>query len=320
MKHTEFENLVKRRTGLRITEPLSEKLCDSIRERMSVRKMESEAAYLDLLIRDQDEFSCFMNRLTINETYFYREPDQLRLFSEKLIPELLERFGTQRKVNVLSAGCSTGEEAYSLVMAVMESFGSKTAELCNFRGLDIDSDAIRIAKKGIYSEYSFRRTDDHLKARYFNDIGPNSYEVKKVVKDMVKFETFNLLSSPYPQELKDTDIVFYRNVSIYFDHETQKKIFENLSHTISEYGYMILSSTETLPHDIQILTLVEREGVYLFAKDLSLVRKQNSSKSSGDPKKSERVRNRLRAKSVLSKLRLPSDDISYAKNTIYPEM
>ncbi len=269
MNLTVIKKMIKDRTGLRFEKQFSEKIRAAIHELMKERKIESENSYFEILNHDPDEFTRLMDLLTINETYFFREPVQLDLFSNRLIPGLLQKQGQKRRIRMLSAGCSTGEEPYSLVIALMEKYGRDIGHLFSFAGVDIDGEAVRKAKQGIYGEHAFRSLAPYLKNAYFDDLGNGTYKMKAFVKEMVTFENFNLLADPGSVPFKGKDIIFYRNVSIYFDPKTQKRIFNNLSRMLNDNGYLILSSTETHLHDMRILSLTEMDGLFLFVKALT---------------------------------------------------
>lgn len=270
MSSTAIKRLVKEKTGLMFDGQFSEKFNNAVHELMSERNIRSEGAYLALLKHNENEFARLMTLLTINETYFFRESLHLNVFSERLIPALLAGNRQKRKLKILSAGCSTGEEPYSLVMLLMEKYGDTTGHLFSFSGFDIDSEAIQKAKQGVFELQSFRSSDLDLQkfqAAYFDKIEKNRFKIKDVIREKVDFEIFNFLSEAYTSTFSGMDIIFYRNVSIYFDSETRKRILEKLSSIMNDYGFLILSSTETLPNDMNIFSLIEIDGVFLFVKD-----------------------------------------------------
>lgn len=260
-----FKTIIQKRTGLVFEGQFSEKLETAIRERMAQTGVLSPPAYRDLLCGNPDEFTTLLDLITVNETYFFREPLHLEVFAGRLVPNLMKE--NKKQLRFLSAGCSTGEEIYSMVMALMERYGPDIGHLFTFTGFDIDASAVQKAKQGIYQPHSFRNMDPLLQAAYFDKTSPHTWKLKNVVMEKVKFQAFNLLSDPYPDHLRGTDIIFYRNVSIYFAPDTQKQIFKNLAAILNKGGYLVLSSTETLPHDIKLLSLIEREGMFLFVKE-----------------------------------------------------
>ena len=297
MDLTPFRNLIKDKCGLFFEAERLMTLETAIRERMAKIALESPAAYFNRLLYDQDEFLHLVNLLTVNETYFFRESVHLKILLEQIIPKWLElrsfdplktwpplpgpvegagsepgggrkRYGP--KIKILSAGCSTGEEPYSLVIALMEKYGTEIQDLFSIMAVDIDRDAIRTAKKGIYGNNSFRNFDEDLKKKYFKKVKDNRYQVADVVRGMVEFQNFNLLSDFYPETLLDIDVIFYRNVSIYFDPVTQKKVLQKLSQALKEKGYLFMSPTETFLHNVGILSLIEMGGIFLYHKNIVL--------------------------------------------------
>ncbi len=233
---------------------------------MSRKDIDSHARYYNILVQNKVEFENLVNLLTINETYFFREPSHLKILARSLIPTLLARKKPGSKVNVLSAGCSTGEEPYSIVIALMEEMGQGVRSIFHIVGVDIDSEAISRARGGIYGGQSFRSFDDTLKAKYFDRVSSDRYKIKEDLKEVVDFRIFNLLSDRYPEDLCGMDVIFYRNVSIYFDADIQRRIFSNLAKSLKGNGYLMTSSTETLSHNFDVLSLLEIDGVFLYQK------------------------------------------------------
>jgi len=263
-----FTELIKNRTGLSIEKLCKEFIIEKIIELMHDRHIDSDNEYLQVLVNDQDEYLKFLNFLTVNETYFFREPEYIKIFSQNLIPELIKQINKIRKIRILSAGCSTGEEPYSLAVELMEKFGTDYYHFFSISGIDIDNDAIIKAKKGIYRETSFRNTDSYFKNTYFEKIDNKEYKIKDCIKNNVNFINYNLLNVPYPDYLRNMDIIFYRNVSIYFEDDTQKKIMIKLSDILNPKGYLIVSSTETLSHSFNnILSLIKINDFFLFYKE-----------------------------------------------------
>ncbi|MGR3294557.1 MAG: CheR family methyltransferase [Candidatus Scalindua sp.] len=262
-----FKNLIKDKCGFLVDSVKEPGLVAGIQNRMSKNDLDCHTKYYNYLFQNQKEFQSLITLLTINETYFFREPGHYRLFSEQIIPELLIKRNHGTKINILSAGCSIGDEPYSLVMALMEKYGEGMHEYFTVTGADIDEGALSKAKKGIFSEGSFRSLDNNLKKKYFREVGDNQYEIMKFIKDSVKLQNLNLLSDCYSDSLQKMDVIFYRNVSIYFDFETQKNIFRKLSQILNDKGYIIVSSTETFLHNVGILSLIERDGIYLYQKN-----------------------------------------------------
>ena len=229
MDLTPFSNLIKDRCGFSFNDIRTAILEDSIRKRMSEIGAESCTKYFNSIVDSRAEFCQLINLLTVNETYFFREPAHLDVLATRIVPALLAvKTKPNDKLKIVSAGCSTGEEPYSIIIKLMEKYGPGAQNLVSVTGFDIDSHALATARKGVYSGHSFRGFSDNLREKYFERAGESGYRVRDVVRNSVEFVELNLFSEAYPDEVRDADIIFYRNVSIYFERDTQKLIFGNL--------------------------------------------------------------------------------------------
>jgi len=156
MDLTPFKNMIQDRCGFSFDKNREATLTRIILDRMPENSIKSDTEYLSLLCRNQDELQRLINLLTVNETYFFREPAHLKLFSKSLAPELLRKRGNGVTLRILSAGCSTGEEPYSLGIELAERYGAASQNLFSITGVDVDTEAVRIAKNGIFGSGSFR--------------------------------------------------------------------------------------------------------------------------------------------------------------------
>jgi len=240
-------------------------LLEGLRTRTALRGVDGLAAYHAMLEVDREELNSLVELLTVNETYFFREPDYLNLVADKLLPEFLKG-RCDRQVRILSAGCSTGEEPYSIAMMLRERYGADSERLFAVTGVDIDSSVIASARNGVYGKSSFRGMDQGIMQRYFDPCGTGKFQVRESVGKLVGFEVVNLLGDSYPERMSAPDIVFYRNVSIYFPQEVQRKIFSRLAGLLNEGGYLVVGATETIHHDIGVLSLVERDALFYYRK------------------------------------------------------
>lgn len=262
-----FKSMVKERCGLCFEAEKAATLGDGIRTRMAERGIATDAEYLACLLGDEDEFHRLVNLLTINETYFFREPAHLDLLTDKLFHAILAAKKPGDPVRVLCAGCATGEEPYSLMMKFLEKYGAGTRGLISIIGADIDSDALCKAEQGVYGGFAFREFPAAVRDKYFEKNASDRYAVRPLVKERVRFLRLNLMSDAYPEELHGVNAIFYRNVSIYFEPETQKRIFNKLAALLPDKGWLFVSSTETLSHNHGALTLVEHDGVFCYQKN-----------------------------------------------------
>lgn len=186
-----------------------------------------------------------MDILTVNETYFFREPVQLSAFSEEILPELKEKNKIKRQINIWSAGCSTGEEPYTIAMYMIENGGFKEWDL-NIFGSDISQRVLRVAREGVYTRNSFRATDPYFIGTYFQQQADGNFRISDEVKKLVNFGYLNLLDPFRIKLIGRMDVIFCRNVLIYFNYDARKKVIENFYEKLTEEGYLLLGHAESL--------------------------------------------------------------------------
>ncbi len=260
-----FKKLIKQHCGLILEGFGEEKLATVLAQRITVTRFGTSAEYYSYLQGSSDEFHNLVNLLTINETYFFREVEQFRLLTERLVPRLLKQRKDSRPLRILSAGCSSGEEPYSIVMALREKYGDRVSSLFSFAGGDIDTQALTKARSGRYSEFSFRGVATDTKTRYFDHDGL-VYRLKEEIRSRVEFHEINLFVGEFPAPLHDCDIIFFRNVSIYFDAQTRRIIQQNLASLLKDNGYLVIGTAETIANDLGVFPLVEEDGLFYFSK------------------------------------------------------
>lgn len=193
--------------------------------------------YVQGLKTDKELFDEFVNYITINVSEFYRNPEQWKLLDEQLIPELIKKFG--KNLKIWSAACSTGDEPYSLVMAL-----SKHVPLSNIKifATDLDKQVIAKAKVGLYNEKSIASVPKDLKDKYFTKVGP-SYKIADEIKARVEFKEHNLLKDKYPT---DCHLIVCRNVLIYFTEEAKDEVFRKYFTSLAHGGVLFIGSTEQI--------------------------------------------------------------------------
>lgn len=265
-----FKELLLRTCGHSFEKEREQTLSQSITRRMTALGVDGHDAYLALLTCDGDELLRLTELLTVNETYFFREPEHLNMLVDTLVPELLtDRAG--RPVRIVSAGCSTGEEPYSVAIMLRERFGAASERLFEIVGVDIDSTVIASAERGVYSKNSFRSMDCSLHDRYFEPCGAGRFQVSDQIRKQVGFEVVNLLGTSYPAAMQQPDFILYRNVSIYFPGRVQRDIFGRLAELLAVGGGLIVGVSETFHHDIGILSLVKQDSLFYYRKTPPLV-------------------------------------------------
>ena len=194
--------------------------------------------------RAEDELSAIMDILTVNETYFFREQNQLRAFGEEILDELKVTNRGKRMLRIWSAGCSTGEEPYTIAMLMQEknAFSGWDVEI---HGSDINQRVLQTARRGVYRKNSFRTTEPYFLNKYFVE-EDSSYRISDAVKKLVNFSYLNLLDPCKSKFLGKMDVVFCRNVLIYFDNASRRRVIDNFYDRLVDGGYLLLGHAESL--------------------------------------------------------------------------
>lgn len=195
--------------------------------------------------RREDELVSIMDILTVNETYFFREQSQLKAFSEEILLDIMKRKSDTKKLRIWSAGCSTGEEPYTLAMLINES-GRLLDWDIEIVGSDINRRVLHVAREGVYRKNSFRTTEEYHLKKYFGPDSNDSHRISDKVKSLVNFSYLNLLDPYKVKFLGYFDVIFCRNVMIYFDFDSRKKVIDMFYNRLNENGYLLLGHAESL--------------------------------------------------------------------------
>jgi chemotaxis protein methyltransferase CheR len=184
------------------------------------------------------------DRVTTNETYFFRESYQLEAFSAELLPRLALLKARTRRLHVWSAGCSTGEEVYTIAMLILESglFGGWEVRVF---GSDLSRRVLKVARAAEYGNASFRVTEPARVARWFEPVGAKQ-RVRPDVRGLCRFGQINLVDPDMAAVLGEVDVAFCRNVLIYFDQRSQRRVIETIERKLSPGGYLLLGHSESL--------------------------------------------------------------------------
>lgn len=198
--------------------------------------------YLKYNPKKREEMETLINLVTINETYFLRERGQMDYMIKTVIPEL-KKAGKSR-IKIWSAACSSGEEPYSLAILINEAglFNGMSIEIM---ATDINTEVVNTAKNGIYKTVSFRGVPPQIIQKYFKKDGFN-HHLDPMIKSKVSFSQGNLLNPLISSKIGKADIIFCRNVLIYFDVEAKKKVIGNFHKTLNPDGHLFLGHSETL--------------------------------------------------------------------------
>ena len=186
---------------------------------------------------NKDLFESFVNYLTINVSEFYRNPDQWNVLDKEVFPSLIKKFG--KNLKIWSAACSTGDEPYSLVMALSEHLPLSSIRII---ATDIDKQVIEKAKMGLYNAKSIASVPDKFKKKYFTQVGA-SYKISDEIKSRVEFKQSNLLKDAYPT---GCHLIVCRNVLIYFTEEAKDEVFRKFNKALAKGGILFIGSTEQI--------------------------------------------------------------------------
>jgi chemotaxis protein methyltransferase CheR len=223
--------------------------------------------YLRFGPQRQEELSHMVSHLTNNETYFFRERPQLQVFADHVLRQLKDRKGSsgERSLRVLSAGCSTGEEALTLAMIVYDSGQFFWNWEVRVTGLDVDVAALERARRGVYHSNSFRAMSPALLDRHFVRQGASA-QVKDGVRRVVSFRQGNLLDPASFAGLPPLDVVFCRNVLIYFSDSATLRAVRQFHELLAPGGYLFLGHAESLSRVTDIFTPIRFQGAMVYQK------------------------------------------------------
>lgn len=245
-----LKHIVYEKAGITLSDTKRVLMFNRLHGRLAKLKLKSFKQYYDYLTKGGDqngiELKNFLEAITTNETYFFRSSKQFDFLASTVIPRLVERKEAEgdKRLRFWSSACSTGEEAYSIAIAVIESVPNPKQWTIDIFASDINSSVLKIAMSGVYEADCIREVKDTIVSKYFQrDKKDDRYRIKDFLRAMVKFSTHNLKDIFNHSNL---DTIFCRNVMIYFDDASKEKVLNNLSHVLAYNGYLFLGQSESL--------------------------------------------------------------------------
>ncbi|GGY39650.1 chemotaxis protein methyltransferase [Bacterioplanes sanyensis] len=230
-------------TGIVLAEHKKDMVYGRIARRIRARRLSSFTQYIDYLSRHlQDEISEFINALTTNLTSFYRESHHFDFLQRRWLPELLTQ-STRKRLRVWSAGCSIGQEVYSIAMALKEG-GIPHSWDCKLLATDLDSNVLETGRAARYPIAALENLPAGLEKRYFERINTKEVQVIPALRNMVFFKRLNLLGA-WPMT-GPFDAIFCRNVVIYFNKDTQRQLFDRMADMLPLGGHLFIGHSENL--------------------------------------------------------------------------
>ncbi|PYX70225.1 MAG: hypothetical protein DMG72_19270 [Acidobacteria bacterium] len=273
-----LQALVYQECGMHFDERRTQFLQDRLQRRLKECRVDSFYSYYSLLVSHEgkDELSRLLENLTVNETSFFRNKAQMELFHKFVLEDILRRKQARRdySLRIWSAGCSTGQEPYTLAMLVADGLGYynlRNPLPCQTRlpkplipppwrveitASDISYSVLRTGQQGIYTEAQMSGVDYSYRLRYFDKVGDH-YAVKKALKEQVHFDFHNLKTEYLPQR---NDVIFCRNVMMYFDQAEQKRLIDKFYRCLNPEGHLFVGHAESLLGMTEKFQMVHRNS------------------------------------------------------------
>lgn len=255
--------------GLTFDESRRDSLTFSIAERMKSVQSPDVATYLAMLSGPEGrvERQALLDEVTIPETHFFRNPPQVRALRKYVLPELLKQGADRKTLRIWSAGCSTGEEAYTVAILIRELLPPSVDWDVKVLATDVSTRALNAASDAHYGERSFVMTDALDLSRWFVlDTATGSWVVRDEVRDIVEFRHHNLVTDPPPFDEDQVDLILCRNVTIYFDRETTRRLMRRLHTRLRDGGYLFLGHAETLWQISDDFSLVSLGDAFVYRR------------------------------------------------------
>ncbi|WP_457643720.1 CheR family methyltransferase [Persephonella sp.] len=223
--------------------------------------------YRDVIFgKDRRLVEELVSAITVNETYFFREKHQFDTLINHVLPEIDSIRPANEPINILSAPCSTGEEIYSIAIYLLEEGNLIKKRDFMLLGIDIDSEAIRKAKEGLYPPRSLTKLPKEIIEKYFKKEG-NNYRISEFLRRAVNFRVVNILDKYAMKKLGRFDVVFCRNMLIYFDEKNRKEALSIFYNIMKPNSYLFLGHAERIPDNFTLFKRVKLGDSYIYKKE-----------------------------------------------------
>jgi chemotaxis protein methyltransferase CheR len=242
-----FCEFLYRRTGLSFTEGKRYFIDRRLEDRIAATGSPSFQAYFSLLRADADhEIEHLINSFTVNETYFFREDHQLRCMTSSLLTAVIAHRPPGSTVRIWSMPCSTGEEPYSIALWLMENWPEVDRYNVEIVGSDIDTRALKAAAEGTYGDRALMRLSRDVVNRYFSQVADGRHQIDEGLRESIQFTRTNIIDARDMAGYRDFDVIFCRNVLIYFDDASRRQAAENLYDCLRPGGFICLGHSESM--------------------------------------------------------------------------
>lgn len=268
----QIRDLVYKVSGIYQLEEKLYLMADGCGRRMRELGLKTPREYWDVLTANSNreaELRHLLNEITIGETSLFRSQPQIDAIRQVILPELISEKSKQiiKRLRIWSAGCSTGEEAYTLAMVMLEEKERLLKEWAvEILATDLNDRSVEIAKAGIYGDYALRATTEYFKRKYFTSADDNKLQVRPEVKKLINFSRLNLQDDSKMLFMKGMDIIFCCNVLIYFDGPSKAKVVNHFFSNLNSGGYFFLGTSESLLKLNEQFHLVHFPGAIAYWK------------------------------------------------------
>jgi chemotaxis protein methyltransferase CheR len=256
--------VIKKQIGFNCEEYKKAHLKRRLAVRVRANQSKSYKEYADLVVKNADEMQKLKDCLTIHVTELFRNPEMYDAFSRIVIPELVKNKTISKNIKIWSAGSSDGEEAYSIAIMLREFLEHKSGRYgISILGTDIDENILRKAETGTYKSEQLKKISKERLEKYFVKTDENSYQVINELRRQVTFKNHDLISG---QKLSGFDIIFCRNVTIYFEQTLQERLYLDFYNALNDGGYFVMGKTETLNGPASKLFIPVNPGERIYMK------------------------------------------------------
>jgi chemotaxis protein methyltransferase CheR len=259
-------DLIYRATGMTFGENKRYYIERRVADRVAKTGHGSTAAYLLTLPALPGEMEMLVNAFTVNETYFYREEHQLRALGGAMLPEIVSNRRPGDLVRIWSLPCSSGEEPYSVAIWLLENWPMVDAWHIEIVGSDIDTTALAQAKIGRYADRALSRLPPAVRDRYFTPLRAQEWEIVDDLKESVEFRPVNLIDPMSMKRNGRFDVIFCRNLLIYFDDRSRRAAAERLFDSLNPGGYLCLGHTESMARISDRFELVRLDDAIVYRR------------------------------------------------------
>jgi len=260
---------VYRKTGMMFAEEKRYYINRRLAERMEATGSTSFQVYFATLRADADqEIEHLINSFTVNETYFYREDHQFRCLTSTLLEVIAPKKKAGEPLRIWSVPCSTGEEPYSIAIWLLENWDKVDRYEIEIVGSDIDTTVLRAAESGTYSERSLMRLSKDLIARYFTRLDDGRYRILPELSSTIQFTKANIVDVGQTGAHRNFDVIFCRNILMYFDDTSRRLAAENLYESLRPGGFICLGHTESMSRITSLFDVCRFSDAIVYRRPL----------------------------------------------------